>query len=145
MADLRAAASASPAESQRSAGDKDRRSRAATATETATATTPTDIDPTTPGEPNEYLQSRILADIEIIATYFAVEKPTTRVAHALERVRDAAIELAAKPKPNSTETAVRQLHEAVRKLSNQVETTKKPSYATIAGQGVGPSRKIEPI
>jgi len=103
MADLRAAARVSLAGSRWNAGVENGRSRTAT----PSATAPTATAPTTPEEPDECLPSQILADIEIIAAFLAVEKPALRVVHALERVRDGVEKLAAKPKPTSTETAVR--------------------------------------
>jgi len=96
MADLRAAASASLADSQWSASNRGRK----------TATLSASTEPTTLGEPNECLQTELPADINIIAAYFAREKPPLWVAQALERVRDAVKKLLATPKLTSTEQAV---------------------------------------
>lgn len=121
-----------PADSQWSAGSGECRN----ATPSTSATTV----PTTPSEPNQCLQTDITTDIGIIAAYFAEEEPPVRVACALKRVRDAFEKLLAQPEPTNTEKAVQQLHEAVRKLSNQVETIRKPSYASVAGQAQGQTR-----
>ena len=125
MADLRAAAGASLANSQWGASNRGRK----------TATLSASTEPTTPREPNECLQTELPTDINIIAAYFAREKPPLRVAQALEHVHDAVEKLLATPKPTSTEQAVRQLHKAVRKLSNQVETIRKLLYTSVARHG----------
>jgi len=96
MADLRAAAGASLADSQWGASNRGRK----------TATPSASTEPTTPGEPNKCLQTELPTDINIIAAYFAGEKPPLRVAQAFERIRNAVEKLLATPKLTSTKQAV---------------------------------------
>lgn len=140
MADLRAATPASLASSQWSAGIENCRSRSATPNATApTATVPSSFTE----EINQFSTDKLIADINIIAAHFAVEKPSLRVENAFKRVRKS-IETRTSSVPSTTETAVRQLHEAVRKLSSQVESIKKPLYAAALGNNTTVGRPVEP-
>ena len=78
IADLRVVARVSPAGSRWIAVVEGRRSRTAT----SNASTPTSTAPTTPEESDEYLPPQMLADIEVIAAFLAVEKPAVTTGSA---------------------------------------------------------------
>jgi hypothetical protein len=119
--------SASLVTSRWSADDSDR--------EDATPSAPS-TERTTP-EPTKCLRTTLQTDLETLTAYLAGVEPPARVAHALERVRDAVGKLLDRPEPTNAENTVQQLHEAVRKLAHQVERIQapKPTYASVAGQG----------
>jgi len=87
---------ASLATSQWSADDSNR--------EDATPSTPS-TERTTP-EPTKCLRTTLQTNLETLTAYLAKVELPTRVAHALERIRDVVGKLLDRPEPTNTENTV---------------------------------------
>ena len=114
----------------RSAGGGSRCSRNASSASTACATPATNQ--------RECVQTELTEDFEIIAAYLAVESPPARVGHALERARSAIKQLLSSTRGPATDPAVKEIQASVRKILENIESTRKPaSYAAAAAAGAG--------
>src|SRR5438045_3421016 len=130
MAPVRAADRASLAGGQQSAGSGNGGSQNASQNTSTGCTMPeTDL--------NECIQTKLTEDIKIIAAYLAVEGTPAHVGHMLRRVQNAVGELLAGAQLSNTELAVQELRTEIRKISEKVENTRKPSYAAAAAAGAG--------